>query len=127
MPQQLELTVEGSCEALWGPDGTLCHLQLPCITAVHKLTPLGKMPVEAAPRSFDYSLVPIPKNRYFVTTHGLTTTVCTVYSVDLLAQSHTVQQYRTVQLYHLLSETPFYAVFAILYFVSKDKKEGTKV
>ncbi len=126
MPQQLELTVEGICEALWSPVGTLCHLQLPCITVVHKLTPLGKMPIEAAPLSFDYSLVPIPKNHYFVATHGLTTTVyCLLRGFTLPITHGTTIQNCTE--YHLLSETRFYAVFAILYFVSKDKKEGKKV
>ncbi len=48
----------------------------------------------------------------------------TVYLVDLLPQSHTAQQYRTVQLYHLLSETPFYAEFVILCILLPERQKG---
>ncbi len=103
------------------PDAASIHYPFPRLQAY-----LGKTPIGAAPRAFGISQVPIPKNRYFVATHGLTTTVCTVYLVDLLGQSHTAQQYRTVQLYHLLSETQFYAVFAILCILlpERQKRKG---
>jgi hypothetical protein len=64
------------------------------------------MPIEAAPRSVVYSLVPIPKNRYFVATHELTTAVYCLLSGFTLPITHgTTIQNCTV--YHLLSETPF--------------------
>ncbi len=104
---------------------------MPVAASIHYLFPLlqvylGKTPIGAALRAFGISQVPIPKNRYFVATHGLTTTVyCLLRGFTRPITHGTTIQNCTV--YHLLFETPFYAVFAILYFVSKDKKEGTKV
>ncbi len=83
------------------------------------------MPIEAAPIAFDYSLVPIPKNRYFVATHGITTTVCTVYLVDLLAQSHTAQQYRTVQ-YITCSPRHHFMLYLLYYILCQKTKRNVQ-